>query len=414
MPEPRASLLRRLIRPRMSLRVTMGVILIVGIGLGWFITRARRQAETVEMVRRLGGEVKYDWQYRDFISSGLTQPPGPKWLVDFVGPDTFYNVTLIQFNTWPTKLDEAFVFRFGELHQLQELRFGHAPAISDAGFARLAGLTRMRRLDISETGVSGRAFVHLKGMSDLWGFYAVEVETFDSDLANLSGLTKLDTLGFQGDRLTNAGFAHLRPLKNLKNLQIISKSPMQVTSAGLAHLSGMVNLWQLVLIKSKVESLEPIRGLTSLKNLQLVDACLDDEGLSSLANLSKLETLALSGKDEKFGDDGLAHLAGLKSLDSLYLKDTKIGDAGLAHLAGLSKLETLNLDGTRVTDAGLTQLARLPKLKTLSLCRTVITDAGLAQIAGLKACREVMLEDTKTTQAGIASLRSKNPKLQVH
>jgi hypothetical protein len=40
MLEPRASFLRRLIRPRLSLRLTMAAVLVVGLSLGWIITRS--------------------------------------------------------------------------------------------------------------------------------------------------------------------------------------------------------------------------------------------------------------------------------------------------------------------------------------------------------------------------------------
>ena len=413
MPEPRASLIRRLFRPRLSLRLTMAAVLLVAVGLGCVITGARRQAETVEMVRSLGGEVQYDWQYRDFADSGNIPPPGSKWLLDLVGPDYFHDVTLIQFKSNPTPLDEALVVRFGELRQLEVLRLGLAPAISDDGFARLSGLTRMQKLNLSGTGVSGRAFEHLLEMKGLQFLVAMKIATLDADLANLSNLTSLKSLFLQGDQLTDAGLAHLRPLKNIGSLQIVSDGPMQITSAGLAHLSGMTNLFQLLLCSTKVDSLEPIRGLTSLTSLHFFNASLDDESLAPLANFTKIEGLTLTGKDQKFGDAGLAYLAGLKSLNGLFLGDTKVGDAGLAHLAGLSNLEYLNLDGTRVTDAGLAQLAKLPKLKTLSLCRTAINDAGLAQLAGLAGCKEIMLKETKMTPAGITALRAKLPGVRI-
>jgi internalin A len=409
MPEPRPFLLRRLLRPRMSLRVTMGVVLIVGIGLGWFITRARRQAETVEMVRLLGGKVQYDWE-----SGVVPRDAGPKWLTDRVGPDYNHDVTMVDLYPIEKGISDSWAGRLAELHKLQSLRLGRSPFFTSKGLAKLSGLDQMVTLDISLAGIGSGDFASLKQMKRLRILFAIDIPAVDDDLANLSGLTELKGLGLQGDRLTDAGLAHLRRLTKMESFQLASNGPMQITSKGLAHLAGMVNLWQLVLIKSKVESLEPIRGMTSLTNLIIMGACLDDAGLAPLAGFTKLEGLNLSGKDQAFGDAGLAPLAGLKTLKDLFLSDTMVGDAGLAHLVGLSKLESLNLDGTQVTDAGLAQLARLPKLKSLSLGRTAITDAGLIHLARLKACREINLEGSNATPAGIASLRSKNPKLQVH
>ena len=410
MSEPRPSLLRRLSRPRLSLRLTMAAVLIVAVVLGWVITGARRQAETVEMVRRLGGEVQYDWDHRGdkpFLA------PGPRWLTDIVGPDYNHDVTLIDLRSVTGGVDDSWADRLAELHHLESLSLGDSPSFTSAGLARLSGLDRMEALHLSGTGVSGGAFVHLKGMTRLMRFSALGVPTLDADLANFSGLTDLKSLVFQGDRLTDAGLAHLRPLKNLESLQIASDGPMQITSTGLAHLSGMARLWQLVLVSTKVESLEPLRGLTSFKGLGLAGARLDDQSLAPLANFTHLEVLSLMGKEERFGDAGLAYIAGLKSIENLWLTDTKVGDAGLSHLAGMSKLELLNLDGTRVTDAGLAQLANFPKLKTLSLNRTAITDAGLAQLSGLAACQEMSLKETRVSPAGIDALKAKLPTVQI-
>jgi hypothetical protein len=63
-------------------------------------------------------------------------------------------------------------------------------------------------------------------------------------------------------------------------------------------------------------------------------------------------------------DDGLKHLAGLKSLQGLILADTKVTDAGLKHLAGLKSLQDLYLASTKVTAKGVVELKKpLPKLK---------------------------------------------------
>jgi GTPase SAR1 family protein len=50
---------------------------------------------------------------------------------------------------------------------------------------------------------------------------------------------------------------------------------------------------------------------------------------------------------------GLAHLAGLEQLQTLYLWGNQIDGAGLAHLAGLEQLQTLYLDGNAITSIDL-------------------------------------------------------------
>jgi internalin A len=84
-------------------------------------------------------------------------------------------------------------------------------------------------------------------------------------------------------------------------------------------------------------------------------------------------------------DAGLAHLAGLTSLQELNLWDTQVTDAGLAHLAGLTSLQAEPVghagDGC---GAGPLGRAEEPAIADLIWKRTV-TDAGLAHLAGLKS-----------------------------
>ena len=79
-------------------------------------------------------------------------------------------------------------------------------------------------------------------------------------------------------------------------------------------------------------------------------------------------------------DDGLAHLARLTGLSSLYVGQTGITDAGLAHLAGLTGLKSLWIDGTKVSDAGLRHLEGLRGSGEVVAYHTQVTDAGKSRI----------------------------------
>jgi hypothetical protein len=66
-------------------------------------------------------------------------------------------------------------------------------------------------------------------------------------------------------------------------------------------------------------------------------------------------------------DAGLKHLRGLKSLRLLDLTRSRVTDAGLKHLRGLTNLECLILNDTQVTDAGRRALQKvLPRLRRFS------------------------------------------------
>jgi len=117
-----------------------------------------------------------------------------------------------------------------------------------------------------------------------------------------------------------------------------------------------------------------------------------DAGLKELAGLKSLQSLYLHGT--KVTGAGLKELAGLKSLQSLTLRFTQVTDAGLKHLAGLKSLQTLDLRSTKVTDAGLKHLAGLKSLQTLNLSFTQVTDAGLKELAGLKSLQTLNLSSS--------------------
>ena len=94
----------------------------------------------------------------------------------------------------------------------------------------------------------------------------------------------------------------------------------------------------------------------------------------SLAVLKKLgakikrnaqgEVVDVSLANESVTDEGLAHLKGLNSLKELDLGGTSISDDGLVHLKGLKKLEGLFLGGNLVSPEGIADLKKaLPNCK---------------------------------------------------
>jgi hypothetical protein len=101
--------------------------------------------------------------------------------------------------------------------------------------------------------------------------------------------------------------------------------------------------------------------------------------------------------DTQITDAGLEHLKGLTSLKRLDLYSTQITDAGLEHLKGLTGLQSLDLRSTQITDAGLEHLKGLTSLKRnavqdvgawLDLSSTRVTDTGIKKLQeALPNCR---------------------------
>ena len=176
----------------------------------------------------------------------------------------------------------------------------------------------------------------------------------------------------------------LEPLRGLTSLQNLNCSDTQVSD--LEPLRGLTSLQNLECWNAKVSDLEPLRGLTSLQNLNCSDTQVSDleplRGLTSLQNLncsftkvSDLELLRgltsllnLNCGNTQVSD--LEPLRGLISLQNLDCSDTQVSDLEL--LRGLISLQDLDCSDTQVSD--LEPLVGLQTLKTLKCNNLKIRD----------------------------------------
>ncbi len=260
------------------------------------------QRDAVAAIQKAGGSAFYEWEW----TSGRPAPPGaeppwPKWLVKTLGRDAFGNVVAV--NLIGRDAGDALMTHIGCLRHLEWLYLSDGIR-TGTGFAQLEKLTALEMLALPNHRFS------------------------DDDLSHLAGMTKLKQIALIGP---------------------------QITDKGLAHLAGMRQMDSLQLINTKITTLEPIRGLTQLKELMLNGSPIGDEGLSPLAGLTSLQSLQMGGT--QITDAGIAHFSTLSNLTTLDLERTRVGDAGVRLLLDLPRLMSLNLDDTRVTDAGLVELA---------------------------------------------------------
>ena len=133
-----------------------------------------------------------------------------------------------------------------------------------------------------------------------------------------------------------------------------------------------------------------IPALTNLPQLSFIDfqagwgACpeaqVTDRGLQLLAgtNLPKLETISLS-RCSRITDEGLKHLAQIKSLRNLYLAyNPQITDLGIQYISAINGLSWIVLDGCdQLTDASLSFLSEIPSLSRIELsgCKGITPEA---------------------------------------
>jgi internalin A len=176
---------------RFSVRGLIVVVLVIGAWLGWMVEGAHIQRDVAARIRKAGGSVVYEWDWRDGNSNPVGKPWAPRWLVDLIGVDYFGRVTMVQFSSVASATD-ASLADVGHLSGLQYLGV-LSPSITDAGLARLKTLRKLSRLYIDSSQVT------------------------DAGLAHLKGLNELSVLSLRGTQVTDAGLEHLKGLTNSRN-----------------------------------------------------------------------------------------------------------------------------------------------------------------------------------------------------
>ncbi len=193
----------------------------------------------------------------------------------------------------------------------------------------------------------------------------------DQTLPLLAGLTELEELSTDGVQLSDEGFQHFAPLKNLRSLAFFHPSAKvkSFTGAGLAQL----------------------KALPKLERLTFAGTDCGDDALAAIAQLTQLKELGTWHTHQT--QTGNAHLLKLTGLKSLWLGQRlrhwdgspnalSLDDRTLDLITKLPSLESLTLNETRLSLAALSQLRSLPRLKKL---RLEVVDVPADDIEKLRA-----------------------------
>ncbi len=164
---------------------------------------------------------------------------------------------------------------------------------------------------------------------------------------------------------------HLKLVPNLRCLQL-NVDWVRLTDAGLAHVRGLKEL----------ESLDIRFNLRPRAGQKRAVPSID--GLKYIHDLHKLESLNINLCD--WSGAQLRDLRDLPRLESLVLMGFEISDTDLEFLQGLKSLEYVSLCCLRVTDKGLVQIKALTNLKSLDLSCPKVTEKGVKELR--QACRK--------------------------
>ena len=234
-----------------GLRTLLIGVTLAGCGFGWLgikVQNSRQQAAVVAAIRKLGGDVLYDYQLNsDGVLDRAATPPGPAWLRAVIGDEFFMDVREVDLASTPT---------------------------TDADLPLLARFPALEQLWLDGTRISGTGLKDLKGLTKLTSLSLTGASISDAGLAELTANTQLETLSLNGTKVTDRGLEHLKRLPHLKALGL---NDTQISDVGLEHLESLPQLESLVLGNTKVTE-------QGVKNLQqaLPNCKIDKDGVSAL------------------------------------------------------------------------------------------------------------------------------------
>ncbi|MDG3008087.1 leucine-rich repeat domain-containing protein [Paludisphaera mucosa] len=271
-------------RRGLSLRVLMVVILGLGLWLGWRVNLARQQREAVATIKALGGEVAYDWEFDAQGRRNGRSPDAPGWLRRAIDDEFFQQVVRVGLvkvgpDGMPAKVDGAPVdlaSALGKLPRLKELSLMGTQA-TDRVMAAIGDLGELESLSIEtffnwDPVVTDAGVAKLVGLSKLKKLHILNAKLGDESLRHVSVLPRLEVVSLQGSRFTDRGLAHLSGMTQVKDL-LVDMGAEKWGDAGLAHL----------------------RGLKGLETLGLQYTDVSDSGLMELVGLPDLTTVFVAG-----------------------------------------------------------------------------------------------------------------------
>lgn len=327
---------------------------------------------------------------------------------------SFQHLEEVTFDGWSEPTHDADLAPFERVRlPIRALRLPYA-SVTTGAFDHLVHLQDLEELDLSGTdvdlrGAGAAAIAKLAALSRLRKINLSRTSIDDRTLAELARLRGLESLNLshpsEDGVLTDAGIAHLRALADLRELDL---SGADISAAGLEHLRSLKKLESLSIAPERGadladDGLAQLEPLTELRKLSILARGATPEGIQRLARLAKLEELEVRGP--ALGNQELRALSRCTRLTKLDVNLAGVDDDGLERLAPLRRLRSLNLSGARISNEGLRALAALPWLESLTLRRTEINSHGLVHLTSLKWLVHLDLADTSISTSALEHLR---------
>ena len=229
---------------------------------------------------------------------------------------------------------------------------------------------RITKVTLNRLRLSGEIPAELSGLSKLETLTMTENRLSGEIPSELSRLYELETLSLSGNRLSGG----IPPeLGRLSNLETLSLSDNQLSGEIPAELGNLTSLKYLYLYDNQLSGAIPVNfeSLTSLLHLYIYDNHLTGEIPSELGKLTNLRHLHLT-------DNGLSgaiptELGSLSALVNLHISDNQLTGSIPSELGDLSNLQELYLKGNQLTGDIPSELGDLSNLEELYLFGNQLT-----------------------------------------
>ncbi len=298
------------------------------------------------------------------------------------------HVTMLKMHGSDRVTDEG-LRHLAACRDLEEVELGgwNSP-MSDAGFAALHGLPRLRDVGawwsrrLTDAGV-GRTLAACPSLENA-SFLGTSVgDALIEALAGKSGVWRV----FCGSGVTDAGLRRLHGIPRFQrwsggdrkySLLEFDASPTYAAVKGPFTADGM-------------RSLAGLDGLFAL-NVHWTSAGMGSADLGLLASLANLGFLSIDG--DLCDDEAMRQIGRLPALRMLLAQGPAAGDEGFSGLARSATLEYLwGRECPHLTGRGLAAMSEMSSLKGLAVSCKYVSDEGLAALPRFPALRALMPMD---------------------
>jgi internalin A len=325
---------------------------------------------------------------------------------------------------WIENITDSGAANLKNMPNLKKLDVGHAK-LTDKAMLDLNKITNLEYLFLPYSGLTDEGLKHISQLHNLkylWSNSSSGSPLTDQSLYSICTLTNLEELHIGGKGFSDEGMKHIAKLTKLKRLSIFRAS--QLTDKGMTELASLESLTDLNLgCRVSISGLKSLNKLKKLKRLHLRDVH-QDNSILDISGLTKLERLRLSlsyerkGKSviyESFQDEDLTCLSKLTRLETLTLAGAGINNEGIRNISGLTNLIHLNIicpGETQINDDSLKHLTNMQRLYELNIRDGHFTDGALDYLDGLPSLSRLELtSDYAFSNQAIRDFQKKYPNI---